>query len=167
LAVNRSTRTETRTRRAVDSCAQQNFKPSLVVPAANIDATVLKDPAFEGAVGVNNSPLWFGSSAVTSDFAAAYKKEFPNDVLVGYSTLGWQAGVVIGTALKSAPDVITSQTILDSLYAMPPKSTFGGWTAPVTYPPGKPAVTTPCQWYVQIKGTQLTAPKGYNAICAS
>jgi branched-chain amino acid transport system substrate-binding protein len=155
------------TRRVIDSCAQQNFKPALVLPASDIDSTSLNDSAFDGAVGVSVSPLWFGTSDVTKDWATAYKAQFPNDVLFGYATLGWQAGEVIGAALKNAPDTITSQTVLDGLAAQPAKSTFGGWTPPLTFTAGKSTTTTACLWYVQVKNKTVTAPKGQGVVCPS
>jgi branched-chain amino acid transport system substrate-binding protein len=155
------------TRRSVDSCAQQGFTPKVVLAASDIDAQTLSDVHFNGAVGVTVSPLWYGSSALTADWAAAYKAQFPNDVLNGYSTLGWQAGVVLGTALKNAPATVTAQTVLAGLYAQPAKSTYGGWTPPLTYAKGKPTTTSPCLWYVGIQGGQLTAPKGSAFVCSS
>jgi branched-chain amino acid transport system substrate-binding protein len=155
------------TRRLVDSCAQQNFTPALVLPSSDIDADALKDDNFNNAIGVSAGPLWFGTSDVTHDWAAAYKQQFPNETLFGYSTLGWQAGVVVGAALKNAPATVTSQTILDGLYAQPAKSTFGGWTPPLTYASGKAATTTACMWYAGVSNHALTAPKGQAPICPS
>ena len=60
---------------------------------------------------------------------------FPNDALTGYATLGWQAGVVIAAALKHAPATVTSQTVLQGLYAQPAATTFGGWTRRSPSPP--------------------------------
>lgn len=156
------------TRRLVDSCAQQGYTPKVVVAAADYDAPTLKDSHFEGSVGVTVSPLWFGTSALTKDWSDTYKSQFPGDVssgLVGYSTLGWQAGVVIGAALKDAPDTVTAQTVLDGLYAQPAKSTYGGWTPPLTYTKGKPTTTSSCLWYAGISNGQLTAPKGTAYVC--
>ena len=62
---------------------------------------------------------------------------FPNDTLTGYATLGWQAGVVIATALKNAPATVTSQTVLQGLYAQPAGTTFGGWTPPLAFAPAR------------------------------
>jgi branched-chain amino acid transport system substrate-binding protein len=153
------------TKRVVDSCAGQGFKPALILPAADLDATALADDAFNGAVGVTVSPLWFGTSPVTADWQTAYKAQFPSDVLNGYSTLGWQAGVVIAAALKNAPDKITGQTVLDGLDAQPAGSTFGGWTPPLTFTAGKAATSKACMWYVQVKDKAVTAPKGQDAVC--
>lgn len=153
-------------RRAVDNCAQQGWTPALAVPSADLDEAALADNNFEGAVGVTVSPLWYGSlPSWEKDWQTTYSSMFPNDKLTGYSTLGWQAGVVLATALKNAPDTVTTQTILDALYAQPAKSTFGGWTPPVTYPSGKAAVTTGCMYRSVVKNHQLTAPLGYQAIC--
>jgi branched-chain amino acid transport system substrate-binding protein len=153
--------------RVVQSCAQQNFKPTLVVPAATITAAALKDSGFDGAVGVTVSPLWFGDSPVTSTWATTYKQEYPNDVLSSYATLGWQAGVVFAAALKNAPDTVTSLDVMNGLYAQPAKSTFGGWTPALTFTAGKSTTTSPCMWQVQDKGGQLTAPKGQDPVCPS
>ena len=156
-------------RRVIDSCAQQGFTPKVVVAASDYDAPTLKDSHFEGSVGVTVSPLWFGTSALTADWAAAYKAQFPGDLatLGGYSTLGWQAGVVLGTALKDAPATVTSQTVLAGLYAQPAKSTYGGWTPPLTYLKGRPAVLSSCLWYAGIKNGALVAPKGDQAVCGA
>jgi branched-chain amino acid transport system substrate-binding protein len=153
------------TKRVVDSCAGQGFKPALVLPAADLDATALADDAFNGAVGVTVSPLWFGDSSVTADWKTAYKAQFPSDVLNGYSTLGWQAGVVIAAALKNAPDTVTGQTVLDGLAAQPAGSTFGGWTPPLTFTAGKSSTSKACLWYIQVKDKVVTAPKGQDAVC--
>jgi branched-chain amino acid transport system substrate-binding protein len=157
----------TTTRRVIDSCGDQGFSPKVVLAASDIDAAALKDSHLDGAVGVTVSPLWFGTSTFTQDWETTYKSLYPNDVLNGYSTLGWQAGVVLAAALKNAPDKVTSQTVLDGLYAQPAKSTYGGWTPPLTYTKGKAATTSPCLWFVQIKNGGLTAPKGQNVVCGS
>jgi branched-chain amino acid transport system substrate-binding protein len=155
-------------RRAVDACADQGWKPKLALPSADLDAAALADSNFEGAVGVTISPAWFGTpTAATQDWATTYKALYPNDVLTGYSTLGWQAGVVLAAALKNAPDTVTTQTVLDGLYAQPAKSTFGGWTPPVTFPANKPAVTTACMFRTVVTNHVLTLPEGPNAICPS
>lgn len=156
------------TKRVVDACTQQGFTPTLVLPAADLDAAALADKAFNGAVGVTVSPLWFGNDAVTTgwqDWHDTYTKMFPKDVLNGYSTIGWQAGVVIQAALKNAGDTVTSQDILTGLQAQPAGSTFGGWTPPLTFAAGKSSTSTPCLWYVQVKNNKLTAPKGYGPVC--
>jgi branched-chain amino acid transport system substrate-binding protein len=151
----------------VKACATQGYKPALVLPAANITSDVLADSAFEGAVGITVSPLWFGDPTFTQDWKDAYTTMFPNEVLNGYSTMGWQAGVVLAKALANAPDTVTSDTVLQGLYAQPAGSTYGGWTPPLTFTPGKPATVAPCMWYVQIKNHEFTAPKGDAPICAA
>jgi branched-chain amino acid transport system substrate-binding protein len=153
--------------RVIAACNQQNYKPSVILPASNIDSAILDSPAFSGAVGVSSSPLWFGQpDATTKDWDQTYTKMFPKDVPTGYATLGWQAGAVIATALEHAPATVTPQTLMQGLYAQPANSTFGGWTAPVTFAAGKASQMKSCMWYVQIKDGQLTAPKGTAAVCA-
>jgi len=153
--------------RVIKGCNTQGYKPALVVPASLINDEVLADPAFDGAVGVASSPLWFGDADLTRDWREAYTAMFPDAQPNGYATLGWQAGVVFGTALKNAPDTVTSDTVLQSLYALPAGSTFGGWTPPLTFSPGKTTATQPCMWQVQIKNGKLTAPQGNKYVCAS
>jgi branched-chain amino acid transport system substrate-binding protein len=154
--------------RVMSACAAQGYKPAAVLPASDIDSQLLATPAFNGSLGVNTSPLWFGTpSATTKTWYDTYTKMFPGDELTGYANQGWQAGVVIAAALKNAPPTVTSQTILQGLYALPAKDTFGGWTPPLTFTPGKPTNVGSCMWYVQIKNGQLTAPKGTGAVCIS
>ena len=154
--------------RVMEACAQQGYKPAAVLPAGDIDTQMLATPAFNGSLGVNTSPLWFGTpDATTQTWYQTYTKMFPNDVLTGYATEGWQAGVVLAAALKSAPATVTSQTVLQGLYALPANDTFGGWTPPLTFTPGKPTNVGSCMWYVEIKNGQLTDPKGTGAVCNS
>ncbi|HVV30792.1 MAG TPA: ABC transporter substrate-binding protein [Mycobacteriales bacterium] len=151
----------------VKSCSEQGYHPAIVVPAGNIDQSVVSDPAFEGALGVNVSPLWFGDSPLTKDWKQAYAAAFPDDTAGGHSTLGWQAGVVFGKALQNAPDVVTSDTVMQGLYAQPAGSDYGGWTPPLTFTPGKATDVKPCMWYVQIKAGKLVAPRGDKYVCVS
>jgi len=151
--------------RIVKACATQGFTPAIVMPSADINADVLADPLFDGALGLQVSPLWFGDSALIKDWKQAYHAMYPNEVLNGYSTMGWQAGVVFATALKDAPDTVTSDTVLQALYAQPAGSTFGGWTSPLTFAPGKPTQTQPCMWYMQIKNGKLVDTKGNKYVC--
>jgi branched-chain amino acid transport system substrate-binding protein len=155
------------TTRVVRSCTQQGYEPKLVVASADLDAEALANPAFNDALGVTESPLWFGSDAQSQNWYKAYKQMFPNNTPIGYTTLGWQAGVVAGAALAQAPDTVTSQNVLSGLWAVPANSDFGGWTPPITYPKLKPAVVGPCVWIVQVKNKELTAPKGTKAVCSS
>jgi branched-chain amino acid transport system substrate-binding protein len=151
--------------RIIKACNTQGYKPAIVVPSSDIDADVLANPAFNGTLGVTVSPLWFGDSDLTKDWAQAYKALYPNEVLNGYSTLGWQAGVVFATALKNAPDTVTSDTVLQALYAQPANSTFGGWTPPITFVKDKPTQTGACLWYTKIQDGKLVAPDGNKFSC--
>ncbi|HVV30616.1 MAG TPA: ABC transporter substrate-binding protein [Mycobacteriales bacterium] len=152
--------------RVIKACAEQGYTPRAVVPASNINASVIGDAEFDGTLGVNFSPLWFVDSDFTKDWKQQYTKMFPHETLYGDSTFGWQAGVVFGTALKDAPDTVTSETVLQGLYAQPAGTTFGGWTPPLTFKPGKSTQTQPCMWYLQIKGGKLVAPQGNKPVCA-
>jgi branched-chain amino acid transport system substrate-binding protein len=155
-------------KRVLDACALQGFTPKSILPASLIDTALLNDPVFNGATGITTSPLWFGSlPQFEQDFDATYKSLFPSEVPNGFSTLGWQAGEVIGTALKTAPDTVTSQTVVDALNAQPANSTFGGWTPPISFPAGKSTAVSSCVWYVGIENKALTAPRGYNPVCAA
>lgn len=152
--------------RVVTACNEQSYKPAVILPASNIDAAMIASPTFQGALGISTSPLWFGKpDATTAIWHQTYTKMFPNDALTGYATLGWQAGVVIAAALKNAPATVTSQTVLQGLYAQPAGTTFGGWTPPLTFAPGKDTAIKPCVWYVGIKDGQLTDPRGTAAVC--
>jgi hypothetical protein len=139
------------------------------MPAATMSSDVVADAAFNGTLGVSASPLWFGDADFTRDWKQTYAKMFPDEVnsLNGFSTLGWQAGVVFAKALENAPDAVTPDTVLQGLYAQPAGSTYGGWTPPLTYLPGEPAQTKSCMWYAQLENGKFTAPKGYQAVCAS
>jgi branched-chain amino acid transport system substrate-binding protein len=153
------------TKRVVDDCVRQGFKPHVIVPASTISADVLADPAFDGALGVTESQLWFGDDAEGQAWYKAYKAKFPNDTPGGFASLGWQAGLVLGAALKNAPAAVTPANVLKGLYAIPAGTNFDGVTPPLTYTAGKPAVVGNCVWYVQIKDKAFTAPKGSDAVC--
>jgi len=152
--------------RIVAACKQQNYHPGVVLPTANLDETAIANPALDGSLGVSYTPLWYEDTPVTHDFLAEYKKMFPDETPGGHAPQGWQAGVVLAAALKDAPDTVTSQTVLDGLYAQPANSTFGGWTPPITYVKGKPAQVKPCLWYTGIQNGKLTAPDGTDLICS-
>jgi branched-chain amino acid transport system substrate-binding protein len=147
------------------ACKTQGVSLKFVVSGSALNKSTIGDPTFNGTVGVNTSPLWFGSSALTKDFTQAYSQQFPDDPTDGYSTLGWQAGVVLAKVLENAPATITSQTVIQGLYAQPAGSTFGGWTPALTYASGKPATVAACVWYPTLTSGSLAAPKGTAATC--
>jgi len=149
--------------RVIASCATQGFTPKIEV--ADITPQILANGQFDGATAVAYTPLWFGDNPLTSNWAATYKKMFPKDIANSVATLGWQAGVVFAAALTNAPAKVTSQSVLDGLWRIPPKSTFGGWTPPLTYTKGKPATTTGCLWHAGVDNHKLTAPDGYDFVC--
>lgn len=153
--------------RVIDDCYQQSYKPKVIVPASTLDAQSIANPSFSGALGVTESPLWFGSDAQNQDWYKEFTALNPNEAINGFSTLGWQAGVVMAAALADAPDNVTSQDVLTGLYSLPANDTFGGWTPALTYAKGKPAVAGACLWVAQVENRQLTAPQGTGPVCVN
>lgn len=151
--------------RVIDACATQQYKPAIVMASALIDKNMLEDSAFDGAVGISVAPLWFGNAEFTREFRDAYTKLYPDEALNGFATLGWQSAVVFAAAMAHAPDTVTPQTVADAMWAQPPNSTYGGWTQPLTFTKGKASTPGSCVWIAGIKDGQLTAPRGYQAVC--
>ena len=78
---------------------------------------------------------------------------------------GWTGGALFGAAAANLPAKPTPAAVFTALYALPKNDTLGGLTPPLKFHSGAPASQVTCFFLAQIKGGQLTAPKGTAPIC--
>jgi branched-chain amino acid transport system substrate-binding protein len=155
--------------RIIASCRANGYSPLFVDNPQNWKDSELTNPVWEGLGFGSDAPLWFGDGPGTADFLAAMKKYEPTAILNTSTTSGWYAGQVFGEAIKAANPSgdITSQTVLDGLYALGPNYNLNGTIPDVTYTKGKPATQALCAWYAVVKSGKLTTPFGTKPVCQS
>jgi hypothetical protein len=82
----------------------------------------------------------------------------------GAAGLGWADGLVLGRAGVHLPDNPTADDLKANLWKMK-SDDLGGFTTPLTFPKGKPAVPTICMFIWGVKDHKFYAPEGPKAIC--
>ena len=151
-------------RRVHDQCVQQGLTAPVIVTNA-IDSTFLSDPSFNGTQIVESvHPFWDVTTPAGKAMHAALAKYAPQVgsatvPLNGQVSLAWGAGLLFEAAVKAAgPGPVTSASIKRGLYSLK-GDTLGGFTAPLTFTPGKPALVN-SYYTFEIKNGQFVAPDG-------
>jgi branched-chain amino acid transport system substrate-binding protein len=150
-------------KRFIADCARQGFKPIWIDNPQNWTAAETSNPVWEGAWLAADSIPW--TSPKMADYRDAMQKYAPTSPLNSSGTAGWASGMVLAKALANVGDTPTSQDVYSGLYGFGPNFDAGGLIPAVTYAQGKPPVQKTCMWFLQVKGGQLTAPKGTDAVC--
>ncbi|WP_395106221.1 ABC transporter substrate-binding protein [Actinomadura sp. SCN-SB] len=146
-------------------CAKQGYRPTLLQSGQSWSEDQLKNTATDGLWIASDSALWVGDSAPVKQYREAMEKYAPDSLLNGSGTAGWTGAVVFGKALANISAQPTSEDVYKGLYALGPNYSADGMIPPVTFAKDKPAVQKPCGWYAQVKGGDLTTPKGAGQIC--
>jgi branched-chain amino acid transport system substrate-binding protein len=152
------------------ACTQQGLKAKLIL--SNVaDSTFPSDPALNGAEIVDAMfPFFDTSNAATRQFHAVIKKYAPSlgttsSPLNSEVTQAYASGVMFEAAVKASGSAqVTPESIKKGLYTFR-NETFGGLTVPLTFTPGKPAVSN-CFFTYQIENGAFTEPNGLHPICA-
>ena len=156
--------------RVADQCAQQGYKPIEVNLSGTVGQGWPGDPNLNDAIGIESNPVLAAqSSPATQAFHRALSAYAPGLVTSSiYNELdaqAWAGAQVFALAAKRA-GLTPSSTPADlkkGLYTFKDE-TVGGLTPPLTYLPGKPALTT-CYFVTKVSGGQFTAPQGGTPTC--
>jgi branched-chain amino acid transport system substrate-binding protein len=151
-------------RRVHDQCVQQGLNAPVIVTNA-IDSSFLADPSFNGTQLVEAvHPFWDDSTPAGKAMHAALARYAPSVgsaamPLNGQVSLAWGAGLLFEAAVKAAgPGPVTPASIKRGLYSLK-ADTLGGFTAPLTFTPGKPTLIN-CYYTFVIKDGNFTTPDG-------
>ena len=151
--------------RFAPACAQQGYSPVYVIPSGAFDNHYLQLSQVNDAYVPTTNALWFASTPAVNQFKQAMAKYEPSTALGPNSVSGWTGGVLFGAAAANLPAKPTPAEVFTALYALPKNDTLGGLTPPLNFHSGAPASQVTCFFLAQIKGGQLTAPKGTAPIC--
>jgi len=152
------------------ACTQQGLKARLIL--SNVaDSTFPSNPALNGAEIVDAMfPFFDTSNAATRQFHAAIKKYAPtlgtsSSPLNSEVTQAYASGVMFEAAIKASGSAqVTPESVKKGLYSFR-NETLGGLTVPLTFTPGKPAVSN-CFFTYQIENGSFTEPNGLHPVCA-
>ena len=151
--------------RFAPACAQQGYSPVYVIPSGAFDNRYLQLSQVNDAYVPTTNALWFASTPAVNQFKQAMAKYEPSTALGPNSVSGWTGGALFGAAAANLPAKPTPADVFTALYALPKNDTLGGLTPPLNFHSGAPASQVTCFFLAQIKGGQLTAPKGTAPIC--
>ena len=149
--------------RFVKDCDKLGYKPTYIFPGGAFQPSLIDDVA-EGAYVVSGGPLWFGDQPNHKDFIEALK-QYTKTEPDGFATRAWQAALLFGAAAANVSDNPTAAEVLEGLYSLKGE-TLGGWSVPLTFARGKGNSIGTCDWIAQVKDSKLTAPFGYDPVCA-
>ena len=159
--------------RVMANCAQQGYKPKFASGGGDPPANILKDPAVEGLLSVVGSFPWDKAySPAVAQLIAAAKKYDPG-LLKERSpnlSLTWFIGRLVEKALKGVTpeDEVTSQTVLDGLYAFKGETVDGLSMAKLTYRKTGPQPITACGFVTKVQNHKVTTFLGLgHAVCAT
>jgi branched-chain amino acid transport system substrate-binding protein len=151
--------------RMTQNCATQGYRPKYMI--LGLDATV-EFPKYDALQGTYlpgaTVPLTENQIPAVAEYHAAMAKYAPGVSDGGAAGLGWADGLVLGRAGVHLPDNPTADDLKANLWKMK-SDDLGGFTTPLTFPKGKPAVPTICMFIWGVKDHKFYAPEGPKAIC--
>jgi branched-chain amino acid transport system substrate-binding protein len=146
-------------------CATQGYRPKIMV--LGLDATAeypkvddLKDSYLPGAT----VPLSETELPAVAEYHAAMNRYAPGIADSGTAGMGWMNGQILGRAGAHLPDHPVPADFKENLWKIH-NDDFGGFTTPITFPKGKPAVPSNCVFVWGVKDHNFYAPIGAKAAC--
>jgi branched-chain amino acid transport system substrate-binding protein len=152
--------------RVVQDCANQGFKPKIMLLGLDTTKDMPTIPALKEALvpGATFSPAAGQGVPAIENYRkqmAVYGASIGDS---GVASFAWAAGVMLGLVGKNLSANPKPAELFDALWKLK-NETLGGLIAPVTYPKGKPAVVAPCMFLWGVKDGKFTAPRGPKPIC--
>lgn len=131
----------------------------------NYDERVLRDggDAVEGMYLSAGVVPW-STSPLMTDYLAALAKWVPGAVKADFGAVGWVGGRLLEKIAEGFGDTVTSEDILDGLYALRAE-TLGGRMAPTTFGRGRHTRTNLCIIPIQIRNGEFVPKNGDNFEC--
>lgn len=146
-------------------CATQGYRPKIMV--LGLDATAeypkvddLKDSYLPGAT----VPLSETKIPAVAEYHAAMNQYAPGIADSGTAGMGWMNGQILGRAGAHLPDHPVPADFKENLWKIQ-NDDFGGFTTPITFRRGKPAVASNCVFVWGVKDHNFYAPIGAKAVC--
>jgi branched-chain amino acid transport system substrate-binding protein len=148
-------------------CAQQGYHPLFLGSEGTITNADVTNPNLNGALQNQQGFPWFlDSTPAEKTFQAAEGKVWPQSTTPTDISAGWTGLQLLGAALANVPasKTVTSQDVLNGLYALH-GTTLGGLSpSPITFTQGKPT-SQRCYFVVQIKNKKWEAFDGGKPQC--
>jgi branched-chain amino acid transport system substrate-binding protein len=146
---------QTMIKRVVDTCYSEGLRVPVVMTFISADATVPKDPAFDGAKFIDiHQPFFASSSPGLAAYQAALHQYAPQVVGTAadnsFDLAAWAAGGLIASGAQAAGSgAVTSASLITGLYTVK-NDTLDGVTAPLNFPQGQPDGGTTCYFVYSI-----------------
>jgi len=151
--------------RVVQNCATQGYRPKVGVLGLDASPDYPKVDAMAGSyIPGSTVPLSETQVPAVAQYRAAMDKYAPGIADSGAAGLGWAGGLVLGLAGAHLPDKPTAADFEANLWQAN-NETFGGFTAPLTFRKGQPAVPSTCVFLWGVKDHKFYAPQGPRALC--
>jgi branched-chain amino acid transport system substrate-binding protein len=151
--------------RLAQNCATQGYKPKIMVLGLDATPAFPKVDAMQGAfVPGPTIPLSETQIPAVAQYHAAMDKYAPGIGDSGTAGLGWASGLVLGRAGAHLPDNPTAADFEANLWKIN-NDDLGGFTTPLSFAKGKPAVPTSCVFIWGVKDHKFFAPQGPKAVC--
>jgi ABC-type branched-subunit amino acid transport system substrate-binding protein len=145
-------------KRLATSCENVGLKVIKVVSSVQAALDYQDTPAMDDTVVAMPVAPWFQTEIPgVRDFQDQMKKYAPSVVVDMQSVNGWAAGKAFEAATRNLPAGEVKKTdILEGLWSMP-NDDLGGFTYPLSFTRGQPAVRKTCGWAVVLKGGKWTS----------
>ncbi|MFC4950041.1 ABC transporter substrate-binding protein [Pseudonocardia sp. GCM10023141] len=159
-------------RAVAEQCRKLGMQLGFVSGGGNVTADVLTSDAAQGLKNVDDSyPLFIDAIAEKTDsgrafqaFVAKYAPTVRGKVSPFFSAAYIHGKLFEAAVEASHSDEVTSASILEGRYALPPDFTLDGLTAPLNYQTGQPTVVN-CAYVDEIKNGAW-APGDQLQVCA-
>jgi branched-chain amino acid transport system substrate-binding protein len=139
--------------RAIRSCNKIGFHPVFTTSPIAITAAAAELPELEGVIVNSVVKPWTLDDPQSKRYVTALAKYVPGSAPIGSGAVGWASALVLEYAAKNLPANPTPQDIYAGLWTIRDND-FGGYTAPLSYAKGKPAVYPVCWWGMAIRAKQ-------------
>jgi branched-chain amino acid transport system substrate-binding protein len=151
--------------RVATACARQAYRPIYAIAGPSVEERQKDNPNLDGMLGSSNTfPYFQGNTPATAEFQAAMKT-YGQALQPGPSlSLGWTAGKLLQKAAATAPEPLTTASLLTGLWSMKGE-TLGGITAPRTFTEGKPSEQVSCWFFLHLKSGAWTTPDNFAMHC--
>jgi branched-chain amino acid transport system substrate-binding protein len=144
--------------RTARSCDSVDYHPQLVVPALSMIPALQSDPNLEGVVGaIITAPWTLGAVPAVAEHLRAMAQYAPGAPPGAESIAGWTSAKLFEAALANVPEPITSQGILEGLWAVNGND-LGGLTYPLAFAKGQTMAKRYCVWAVVLHDGKYSSP---------